>query len=181
MKSRTEVQGRARVSEGLPAVLPEMRHEVWTQDPAGDLDGAFFDLPTPVSLAMVQKGALDCWRNWVEMKAKEHCQPVSEPQIRGPFRIPDYDQLDMARYYMVVRWRRTKPLLITLDEASEFDGLAYPSPETMYRNYFANLGALSRLPLPQMEREAKAQQEYVKRAEEQEAFGRELERRLKGA
>lgn len=180
MRTRTEVVGKARVSGDLPAILPEARHELWSHDPRGDLDGAFFDLPTPVRLEHVQKAARQCWDKWVALKRFEGLEPASEPRVVGPFRVPTHDQLDVARYYMLARFRRWRPRLITLDEAEEYFGLEMPSPEEMYSNFFANLAALSEKPLAEMEKETRRLEEYKRVAEREREFHEALARRLGG-
>lgn len=174
MKPRHESQGVARVGAGVPVILPEARHEIWTLNPEGDLEGCYFDLPTPAygvapPLNWVQKAALETWQLWNAWYTAPQTQPIyrggqllgfgqdkqptSEPRIRGPFRIPDYDELDMARYYMTCRWRRCSPLIVSLDEAALYAETEAPDDEEMFEVFFRNLHSLNAD--PNFEREAR--------------------------
>lgn len=198
MKSVTQVQGIARVSDGIAAVLPERRHELWTMDPKGDLDGCLFDVLKGTSEDAIKKEARKAYDGWIGMKDKqEGMVPADYPVgwignvyhkqnvvVFGPFRIPEYDQLDMERRYIVRRWKRLKAKVITLDEAEALEGLEMPTTQAMYREFFGNMGALTREDIGKVERQAREQQRLAKVAEENEKWEREkLERFpwLKGA
>lgn len=191
MRTRTEVQGIARVSDGLPAVIPERRHELWTRDPAGDLDGCQFDVPKGVSADSIEKACKQTYAKWIDMKAQENMVPASSPVgwvgamyygrqvvVFGPFRMPDYDQLDMERRYIVRRWKRTKPLLISLDEAAEYEGLRGPNTNDMYANFFANMRNLSNERLEIVERAAREQKRLEAVARENDEWERERRERF---
>lgn len=194
MRTRTKTQGVARVQGDAPAILPEARHELWTLNPKGDLEGCYFDLPTPVKLEHVQKAAVVTWNLWYEWKSAsqttpiyregqflgmgEDKEPTEEPRIRGPFTVPDYDRLDFARYYMICRWKRRTPLLISLDEAAEYAEMGdAPDDEEMFSEFFKNLRAVSLD--SNLEREARRNaKDFPEIAKREEEFHERLAWRL---
>lgn len=166
-KPRSETTGLVpRLSEGGPVLLGESRHQVWHRDPEGDVEFAWFHLPTPVKVEHVQKAAVQCWNQWYEWYTAPQTQgiyrdghlkgfgqdkvPTSKPRIRGPFIVPEYDELDMATYVIECRWKRRTPLIVSLEGAEELALTEYPDD---YSEFFSNLSALSAD--PSLEREAR--------------------------
>lgn len=173
MKPRGGVVGMpARVSDGHVAILPDNRHELWHLNPRGDVDACFFDLLSPVKLEHVQAKARQTWDGWVAMKGREGQVATTQPRIKGPFLIPSYDELDMRRYYMMCRWKRTSPLLLSIDDAAVYAMTEGPDPEVMYDQFLANLHNLTVADRNQIEREALANLELGKVAA-QDALARE--------
>lgn len=169
LKPSTVVKGSPRFQGAGPIILPEARHEIWHQNPQGDMEGAFFDLPIPVKKEHVQKAALQCWRNWVSMQGGEDKQASSEPRIIGPYYIPEYNALDMARYYMLCRWKRTRPLLVSVDVAELYATTEAPDAEEMFRVFLANMGELSKTPLGQLEQATRRNESFIKDAPNERA------------
>lgn len=194
MRTRTETLGVARVSGNAPALLTESRHELWNLNPMGDLEGCYFDLPTPVKLEHIQKAAVTTWNLWFEWKSAsqhtpiyregqflgmgEDSQPTEEPRIRGPFTVPEYDRLDLARYYMTCRWKRRSPKLISLDEAIQYAEMGEaPDDEEMFSEFFKNLRGVGSD--PNLEREArKHAKELPEQAKREEEYHKQLAWRL---
>ena len=140
------------------AILSGNRHEVCHLNPQGDVEGAYFDLPMPVKVEHVRKAALETWNLWYEWQNASQTMPVyrgghllgfgqdktptTEPRVKGPFVVPEYDRLDMARYYILCRWKRRTPLIVTLDEAEELSQTEMPEDADMYGEFFTNLSNL---------------------------------------
>lgn len=110
---------RNRIIENDTLLARRPRVAIWHADDAGDWHELQYKLPKGISAAAQEKALLYMGRRWIDWKARQgwECDPRS---IRpaGPFPCAELDEQDMETFVIQARFRRTRPLLMTLDEAS---------------------------------------------------------------
>lgn len=136
------------------------RVETWHSDDRGDWHELNFTLPQGISARAIEKAFLAFGRDWIAWKAKQgwECDWRSI-HLAGPFPCAELDKQDLNTYAVKARFKRSAPLLMTLDDAevhfqskpqAPHDGAILTQlskhPEMIEQQARANAAAFKQLP-----------------------------------
>jgi len=156
---------------GLWTPQVELMHE----DPAGDVYATYFRLPKGAADRHVEKCFQEVGQKFIEAMGKDGWE-VNGKSVRcfGPFTEPGIiERLDEDLYYIVARFRRRKPLIITIEQAELME--ATPRVRHPGRDFFKFIQWFSNLSDSEKEQEARQRRGLAEQAERQRELEQELQ------